>query len=66
MFSLLSHQNFSNTYTFTKRLTEITLIRERGDLPMIIVRPASIVSSLQEPQPGWIDNINGATGKSML
>ncbi len=43
-----------DVYTFTKSLTERLMLRERGDLPLIILRPAIIESSNREPSPGWI------------
>lgn len=51
-----------NTYTYTKALAEHILIKEAGGLPVCIVRPSIVTASWQEPVPGWIDNINGATG----
>lgn len=51
-----------NTYTFTKALAE-KLVQERGKgMPVAIVRPSIVVAALDEPQPGWIDNLNGPTG----
>jgi fatty acyl-CoA reductase len=43
-----------DVYTFTKSLAERTAVRERGESPLIIVRPAIIESSHREPYPGWI------------
>jgi HAD superfamily hydrolase (TIGR01490 family) len=43
-----------DVYTFTKSLAERTVVRERGETPLIIVRPAIIESSYGEPYPGWI------------
>lgn len=51
-----------NTYTFTKALAERMLQRERGALPVAIVRPSIVLSSHREPVAGWIDNCNGPTG----
>lgn len=51
---------FPNTYTFTKKLAE-DLVNESG-LPAVIVRPSIVVSSYQEPFPGWVDNLNGPVG----
>lgn len=48
-----------NTYTFTKGLAE-QAVRDFSDrLPVVIFRPSIVVSSLDEPMPGWIDNFNG-------
>ncbi|MGH3088708.1 MAG: HAD-IB family hydrolase, partial [Rubrobacteraceae bacterium] len=43
-----------DVYTFTKSLAERMVLRERGDNPLIILRPAIIESSYREPYPGWI------------
>ena len=53
---------FPNTYTFTKGLTEYMLQEEGGGIPMAIVRPSIVTAALQEPMPGWVDNLNGPTG----
>jgi len=49
-----------DTYTFTKAMGEQFLLRDRGDVPLAIVRPAIIESSLAEPNPGWIDGFRMA------
>ncbi|XP_075988618.1 putative fatty acyl-CoA reductase CG5065 [Anticarsia gemmatalis] len=51
-----------NTYTFTKALAEDMLIKECGNLPVSIVRPSIVLSSLREPVKGWVDNWNGPNG----
>ncbi len=43
-----------DVYTFTKSLAERMVVRERGQTPLVIVRPAIIESSHGEPYPGWI------------
>ncbi len=43
-----------DVYTFTKSLAERTVLRERGETPLVILRPAIIESSIKEPSPGWI------------
>ncbi len=43
-----------DVYTFTKSLAERTVLRERGETPVVILRPAIIESSNAEPYPGWI------------
>ena len=43
-----------DVYTFTKSLAERLVVQERGELPLIILRPAIIESSMAEPYPGWI------------
>jgi 1-acyl-sn-glycerol-3-phosphate acyltransferase len=50
-----------NTYTFTKFMAEHLLVMQRGDVPLVITRPAVIGSSLVEPVPGWTDSISAMT-----
>ena len=45
---------WQDVYTFTKSLAERRLLEERGELPLVILRPAIIESSVAEPYPGWI------------
>ncbi len=47
-----------DSYTYTKSLGEMTLARHRGGVPAAIVRPTIIESSLRDPSPGWIENLN--------
>lgn len=54
--------NRPNTYTFTKALSEHMLLKESGNLPVAIVRPSIVISSVREPMAGWVDNWNGPTG----
>lgn len=54
--------NRPNTYTFTKALAEFWLKENRGDVPLVIVRPSIVISSINGPLPGWVDNWNGPTG----
>lgn len=51
-----------NTYTYTKGLAEQVVNEYSDRLPVVIYRPSIVVSSLDEPMPGWIDNFNGPTG----
>ncbi|XP_015108885.1 putative fatty acyl-CoA reductase CG5065 [Diachasma alloeum] len=50
-----------NTYTFSKAVTEIMLDGYKHLIPISIVRPSIILSTLREPMPGWIDNYYGPT-----
>ncbi len=45
---------WNDVYTFTKSLAERMVLRERGETPLVILRPAIIESSHREPYPGWI------------
>lgn len=51
-----------NTYTFTKGLAEQVAIEFQDRLPIIIFRPSIVISSMEEPFPGWVDNFNGPVG----
>ena len=46
------------TYTLTKNWVEKALSLNRGDVPLIIIRPSAVYSSYKEPVPGWIDTIS--------
>ena len=43
-----------DAYAYTKALGERALLQNRGSIPVSIVRPSIIESSLLEPFPGWI------------
>jgi alcohol-forming fatty acyl-CoA reductase len=43
-----------DAYAYTKALGERALAETRGDIPVSIVRPSIIESSLADPRPGWI------------
>jgi len=43
-----------DAYAYTKALGERALLQNRGSVPVSIVRPSIIESSVQEPFPGWI------------
>ena len=45
---------WNDVYTFTKSVAERMVVLERGELPLVILRPAIIESSHREPYPGWI------------
>lgn len=40
--------------------------RERGQLPVCIVRPSIIINAQSEPVPGWIEGTNGPAGLTIL
>ncbi|MQF82817.1 hypothetical protein FIM02_01490, partial [SAR202 cluster bacterium AD-802-E10_MRT_200m] len=48
-------RGWNDTYTFTKAMGEQIVSRYGNDLPIAIVRPAIIESSLKTPEPGWLD-----------
>jgi thioester reductase-like protein len=47
-----------DTYTYSKALGEMLLAAHRGAVPTAIVRPTIIESSLRDPEPGWLENLN--------
>ena len=55
-----------NTYTFTKSLAESLLTKYGADLPVAIVRPAIVESSLTQPFRGWNEGINTSAALSYL
>ncbi|XP_011705903.1 PREDICTED: putative fatty acyl-CoA reductase CG8306 [Wasmannia auropunctata] len=51
-----------NTYTFSKRLAEQIISDYSESLPSVIIRPSIVISTLDDPVAGWIDNFNGPIG----
>jgi nucleoside-diphosphate-sugar epimerase len=47
-------------YTFTKAMGEQLIDLERGDLPVVFLRPSIIESSLAEPEAGFLDGLKVA------
>ena len=48
--------NYPNTYTFSKAFAERAIKKNRGSLPVTILRPSIIVACLEDPFMGWIDS----------
>ena len=59
-------ENRPNTYIFTKAMSENLVQKFQGQLPVAIVRPSIVVPSLVDPEPGWVDNVNGPMGLGVL
>ena len=55
-----------NTYTFTKSLAESLIQKYAADLPVAIVRPSIVESSLGEPFRGWNEGVNTSASLSYL
>ncbi|GAB4229810.1 MAG: hypothetical protein Kow00109_01280 [Acidobacteriota bacterium] len=53
-------RGWNDTYTYTKALGELVVLRAAQNIPVGIVRPAVIESSLNEPSPGWLDGLRMA------
>uniref|UniRef100_A0ACD6AMG7 Uncharacterized protein n=1 Tax=Avena sativa TaxID=4498 RepID=A0ACD6AMG7_AVESA len=49
------HFGWPNVYTFTKAIGEILLGQQRGNLPVVIIRPTMVTSTYQDPFAGWIE-----------
>jgi alcohol-forming fatty acyl-CoA reductase len=55
-----------NTYTLTKSLAESLLVKFGNGLPIAIVRPAIVESSIRQPFRGWNEGINTSASLSYL
>ena len=55
-----------NIYTYTKSLGESLLSLEGGNLPIAIVRPSIVESSLSQPFRGWNEGVNTTAPLSYL
>jgi long-chain acyl-CoA synthetase len=55
-----------NTYTLSKSLAESLLIKRGSDLPIAIVRPAIVETSVVKPFTGWNEGINTSASLSYL
>ncbi|KAF7391375.1 hypothetical protein HZH66_009855 [Vespula vulgaris] len=51
-----------NTYVYTKSVAENVVKKQAGSIPIGIFRPGVVISTYQEPIPGWIDNMYGPIG----
>ncbi len=55
-----------NTYTLTKGLAESLIVKRGEGLPIAIVRPSIVESSLEKPFRGWNEGINTSASLSYL
>lgn len=55
-----------NTYTLTKSLAESLISKHGAGLPIAIVRPAIVETSVQKPFLGWNEGINTSASLSYL
>ena len=46
-----------NTYVFTKAMGEMVVGDLKGNMPVVIVRPTIVTSTLKEPFPGWAEGV---------
>ncbi|XP_050093681.1 fatty acyl-CoA reductase wat-like [Anopheles aquasalis] len=54
-----------NSYVFSKKCAEVMIMQRFSDLPISIFRPPVVTPSYQEPEPGWVDGLQGVTGLSV-
>lgn len=47
-------------------MAEHYVAKQEGNFPICIVRPSIVISSANEPCPGWVDNVNGIGGLGCL
>ena len=55
-----SMRGWNDIYTYTKALGEQAVAKMRDNLPVAIIRPSIIESSLEEPSPGWLAGLRMA------
>ncbi|XP_024012428.1 LOW QUALITY PROTEIN: putative fatty acyl-CoA reductase 7 [Eutrema salsugineum] len=61
-----------NTYAFSKAMGEMLIGQYRESMPIVIIRPTIITSTISDPFPGWIeglktvDSVITSYGKGML
>jgi thioester reductase-like protein len=55
-----------NTYTLTKSLAESLIVKHGSGLPIAVVRPAIVETSVTKPFSGWNEGINTSASLSYL
>jgi fatty acyl-CoA reductase len=48
---------WQDTYVFSKAMGEMLVESLRGDIPVVILRPSVVESTLADPFPGWMEGI---------
>ncbi|CAL1414086.1 unnamed protein product [Linum trigynum] len=56
------YYGWPNTYTFTKAMAEMVLLDSKGNLPLVILRPTMVISTLKDPFPGWLEGARTLDG----
>lgn len=64
--ALLAETGHPNTYTFTKCIAEHLLVQNKGNVPLVIVRPSIVSATWRHPFPGWVDSAAAFAGFVML
>lgn len=49
---------WTDSYTFSKAMAEMLLVKHQEDIPLAIVRPPGITSAVKEPAPGWLEGFH--------
>jgi len=49
---------WTDSYTLSKAMAEMLLIKHRGDVPLSIIRPPGITSAVKDPAPGWLEGFH--------
>ncbi len=49
---------WTDSYTLSKAMAEMLLIKHRGDVPLSIIRPPGITSAVKDPVPGWLEGFH--------
>jgi thioester reductase-like protein len=60
------HLGWPNTYTFTKSLAESLIARLGNGLPIAVVRPSIVETSMRQPFCGWNEGVNTSAPLSYL
>ena len=55
-----------NIYTYTKSLAESLIAGRAADLPIAVVRPSIVETSIRQPFPGWNEGVNTSAPLSYL
>lgn len=53
-------RDWPNTYTFTKAIAENMIVKNRGSVPLVILRPSIVGGAWRDPVPGWCDVVSAA------
>ena len=53
---------YPNTYTYTKSMAERALLKTHGHVRVALIRPSVVISSYEQPYPGWTDTLAAAGG----
>ncbi|ESQ42200.1 hypothetical protein EUTSA_v10013371mg [Eutrema salsugineum] len=51
-----------NPYVFSKAMGEMLIGEYRKSMPIVIIRPAIIISTISDPFPGWIEGLKTIDG----